>query len=349
MDFSPDQEIALHRINDWRATRVQSLTMGGFAGCGKTMLLAYLGGEWQGIRICALCGKAANVLRGRGVPAQTIHSLIYEPSKANGRVRFKRRRQLEGVSVIGVDEASMVDHVLHQDLLAFGLPILWVGDHGQLEPIGTNPQLMRTPNIRLERIHRQAEGNPILALAAAFREGRSVPSRGQMGKGAVKLVSKCDFWKYVAAGVQIICGFNRTRHEVNRSVRAQRGYKGLLCPGECILCLRNSQEHELFNGQLATVEACRPDGQWLELDIVTEERQRMTVPALARQFGADPLKWEDPSVCLFDYGYALTAHKAQGSEYQSVVILEEIASLWDPRRWRYTTATRAKATLVYCS
>jgi ATP-dependent exoDNAse (exonuclease V) alpha subunit len=51
---------------------------------------------------------------------------------------------------------------------------------------------------------------------------------------------------------------------------------------------------------------------------------------------------------LLDYGYCVTAHKAQGSEWDSVVVLEEIAQRWDPKRWRYTAVTRAKERLVYC-
>ena len=61
------------------------------------------------------------------------------------------------------------------DLLSFGLPVLFVGDHGQLEPIGTSAGLMADPHVRLETIHRQARGNPILRLATALREGRPTP------------------------------------------------------------------------------------------------------------------------------------------------------------------------------
>jgi ATP-dependent exoDNAse (exonuclease V) alpha subunit len=60
-------------------------------------------------------------------------------------------------------------------------------------------------------------------------------------------------------------------------------------------------------------------------------------------------KFWDQKVALMDYGYCLTAHKAQGSEWEEVLVLEEIARGWDACRWRYTTTTRAKERLTYCA
>lgn len=73
------------------------------------------------------------------------------------------------------------------------------------------------------------------------------------------------------------------------------------------------------------------------------------LPCLREQFGQQPIKeFRSQKVALMDYGYCLTAHKAQGSEWNEVLVLEEIGRTWDPRRWRYTVATRAKERLVYC-
>lgn len=108
--------------------------------------------------------------------AQTIHRLIYVPFKKKGeQIRYVPRQGLEmaggePISIIIVDEASMLDHLTNIDLRRYKVPILYVGDHGQLQPIGTDPGLMANPNFRLEQIHRQAWGNPIIRLAAAFRE-----------------------------------------------------------------------------------------------------------------------------------------------------------------------------------
>src|SRR5262245_34357473 len=143
LELSPDQVAALHDVLDWRERPSKPyLVLGGYAGTGKTTLVSHLAGEWDGVAICALCGTAAQVLRDKGAAASTIHGLIYIPVRdGRGRTRFCRRRFLDARTII-VDEASMIDHVLLQDLLAFRIPVLFVGDHGQLEPIGTTPNLM---------------------------------------------------------------------------------------------------------------------------------------------------------------------------------------------------------------
>jgi exodeoxyribonuclease-5 len=94
-DPSPDQQAALNAILEWRDTNPrgdkQYLTLGGYAGTGKSTLVAHLAKTWVDVAVVALCGKAAHVLRTKGVPAQTIHSLIYAPIKIGGRVRYQRR------------------------------------------------------------------------------------------------------------------------------------------------------------------------------------------------------------------------------------------------------------------
>src|SRR5438270_801788 len=123
MDLSLDQQAALEAILEWRESEPfgdnQYITLGGYAGTGKTTLIARLGEAWEDVATVAVCGKAAHVLRSKGVPAQTAHSLIYVPAPCpGGGVRFHRRRSLPGVQTIIVDEASMVDHVLFSDLTA---------------------------------------------------------------------------------------------------------------------------------------------------------------------------------------------------------------------------------------
>jgi exodeoxyribonuclease V len=56
----------------------------------------------------------------------------------------------------------------------------------------------------------------------------------------------------------------------------------------------------------------------------------------------------DKEIVLMDYGYCLTVHKAQGSDWDRVLVKEEVGQSWDARRWRYTAVTRARARLTYC-
>lgn len=351
MELSDDQEIALHRINEWRCDRKSYLTMGGYAGTGKTTIIAQIAAESSCTAVAALCGKAAHVLRSKGVEqAQTLHSLMYIPFEDDdGRIRYRRRKYLDGINEVIVDEASMIDHLLFADLMDYGVPVLFVGDHGQLEPIGTNPKLMENPTVRLEQIHRQAQENPILRLATAFREGRRVPY-WKDPKGRLEIVRKNKFQKLVRPGVQIICGFNATRHAVNKRVREMLGFKQPLEVGDRLICLKNNKEWHLFNGQQVTVSSVHKSRRGVgTVTIVTDEGSRLTVPYLVRQLGANLIEdHKRLDVCLFDYGYCITAHKSQGSEWDDVLILEEIASAWTPERWRYTAVTRAAKRLTYC-
>jgi ATP-dependent exoDNAse (exonuclease V) alpha subunit len=355
LEFSADQSAALSDIEGWRHRRdLPYFTLGGYAGCGKSTLASYLADSWASTAVVALCGKAANVLRNKGVAdAKTIHSLIYVPfeDEKTGKIHYRKRDQLEGIRSVIVDEASMVDHLLLCDLLSFDLPVLFIGDHGQLEPIGTNPNLMKSPHVRLERIHRQAEGNPILRLAAAFREGRNVPYWKDR-EGRLCITHRSNFAKLIRPGVQVICGYNGTRHKVNAQIRGMQGIKNPLpVVGERIICLRNSKELGIFNGQLFDVLSVGKITQrWIDLQVKSEGGNTTTIPCLREQFGVNVLAdYRDQSVALMDFGYCLTGHKSQGSEFADVLILEEIAGAWNPQRWRYTVTTRAKERLTYCA
>jgi exodeoxyribonuclease-5 len=355
VEFSKDQQAALDEILDWRARDPrgdnQYLTLGGYAGTGKTTLIAYLASTWPGVATVAVCGKAAHVLRLKGVPnAQTAHSLLYVPMPSiGGGVRYRKRSYLPGVETIIVDEASMIDHVLFRDLLSFALPTVFIGDHGQLEPIGTNPNLMANPMLRLETIHRQARGNPILRLATAFREGRRVRP-WQDPQGRLRVLGRRAFDQLVSPDVQMICGFNKTRHRVNQQVRRMLSHEGqLVAPGEKLICLQNNKKWNIFNGQQVTVlDIAREGRRTIDLEVEADDGRSFMLPCLREQFGRDAIKEIQKRVALMDYGYCLTAHKAQGSEWNEVLVLEEIDGRWDSRRWRYTVATRAKERLVYC-
>lgn len=361
IEFSEDQLLAIKSITEWRGdwrTRKQTLTVGGYAGCGKTTLISHLVGEWDDVRVAALCGKAAYVLRNKGVEnASTIHRLIYDPTKdERGRTKFILKDRLPGVGVIIIDEASMINKQLDADLRKFRLPILLFGDHGQLEPIGDNPNLMLDPEIRLEKIHRQAENNPILRLAAALREGRKIPKSWESACGRLTLGPRQTFWDIVdnydaIDPWQFVCGYNKTRHEVNRRCREVQGYKDILEVGDIVLCLKNNYDYGIFNGMQAEVVGIDSDIEDSELDITirTDDGEQKELTCLASQFGADQDKDHmDRDVALFDYGYCLTCHKSQGSEFDKVAVLEEVARIWDVRRWSYTAATRASEQLIYC-
>ena len=375
IELSEDQSAAIARVLDWYHGRQSPLlTLGGYAGTGKTTLIREmirLVGESR-VAVCAYTGKAAHVLRSKGIAkAKTIHATIYTPEK-----RCKRcQRVVEGewckfmpdcigagtmttwplvplldADLVIVDEASMVSAEIHADLLSFGVPLLYVGDHGQLEPIGNNPRLMVEPTVRLETIHRQAAGSPILQFAHHVRTHGVPQTTGAEARVEMTWRVPHDAHTYD----MVLCGKNSTRVAINRMVRRALGFEGALPQaGERVVCLRNNKEHAIFNGMLATVLDVRADDSvdHPELDIVDDDNRVVRgIRFVPEQFG-DPDKLDKSSSrkALFDWGYALTVHKSQGSEWARVLVIEQFPHPdTSPARWRYTAATRAAKELVWC-
>jgi exodeoxyribonuclease-5 len=382
--LSPDQAEALRQIGSWyRARSNPYLTLGGYAGSGKSTLVAYLRLKLREfdndarVAFCAYTGKATRVLterlREQKVPRRsdsvsTIHSLIYASSEINGGVTWTLKEKLERDLII-VDEASMVDEAIWRDLLSFGIPVLAVGDHGQLPPVGSNFNLMAEPNLRLERIWRQAEDSPIIEVATIARTTGELPVRA-FGAGVRKLdrsdsetgqiVSEMlENWR---PDLMVLCGYNRTRTRLNQSIRQATGAEVLdPRPGDRVVCLRNNRAAKIYNGMLGTLITLTPAGAtagdgWYEADIQLDgEDYRYTGYIWLPQFGAVETLRDVPLLAngergdLWDFGYALTVHKAQGSQSAKVLVFEERSpqtSDDDWRRWLYTAVTRAQEELT---
>lgn len=380
IELSSDQKAALDAIMDWIGTDNPTLTMGGLAGTGKSTLMSTVVQNYHGrVAVCAYTGKAAHVLRTKGVKnACTIHSLIYEPvttctncqmivedlgeghgskkprCKRTGCEDAKSETTFEKVislpfDLIIVDEASMVSTKIYEHLMSFGIQVLFVGDHGQLEPIGKNPGLMLEPQIRLDKIHRQAEGSAILRFAHHVRNHGKPETFGQ---DAV-VIESTTVPKNAHEFDVVICGRNTTRVAINTLIRKARGYTTKMpVPGETVICLRNSKKHNIFNGMLAEVVEIRMDDRVShpQIDIRLDDGQvRRNIRFEPEQFGQpDTLDDVHRRIALFDYGYCLTAHKSQGSSWDSVLVVERIHPDTSAARWRYTAATRAKHKLVWC-
>jgi len=165
--------------------------------------------------------------------------------------------------------------------------------------------------------------------------------------------SEADFWKAVGTTDQVICGYNKTRHEVNRLVREQRGFVGVMpVVGDRVICLQNNRTFGVFNGLMGTITKIRDMSNFTVFADVVDDlgRTLSAVPMDRRQYGADVIAYESrrSGITYWDYGYCVTAHKAQGSQWDSVLVKEEMHPNWEASRWRYTAATRAAKTLRYC-
>lgn len=344
MKLTEEQKFVIKEIIKFQKDEV---TLGGRAGCGKTTVIKHLVELLPEFAVCAYTGKAANVLKGKGVnKASTIHSLIYKPYVDEDKhVYFDLASSLDCEGII-VDEASMVGSSIYEDLRSFGKPLIFVGDHGQLEPIGDDFNLMREPDYRLETIHRNA--GEIAHFAEYVRQGYR-PSSWEVRNGSGKRVRFLPRGSYMPAAAEVeqsICAYNKTRAEVNRNVREALGRGPNPEEGDRVICLRNRSKAGLFNGMQGRIESLRAN---FVMSFSSDELS-LDVPYEPAVFGQVKYEFDGDrdSPMPFDYSYCITAHKSQGSEYDSVLVLEQKCDLWDHRRWAYTAASRAKRSLVWC-
>ena len=363
-NLSDDQRVAYDQVIRWvkddepNIGTSSQLSLGGYAGTGKTTLLKLLVDELELCpQVMSLTGKAVSVLIKKGViDAQTIHSTIYHVEIVNKKPVFHLKEQLvDPVDLFVVDEASMVSFDVYHDLLSFDLPILWVGDHGQLEPVGRSPRIMINPDIRLEKIHRQAEGNPIIRFADKIRRGAFPEAVAEKNIEEVRVIKKTrvDEDDLIRAN-QVIVAMNRTRVKINKLMRKMQKFpEDELQVGDKIVCLKNNRYEGLFNGLQGVVRTCFVDKSWPLYRVIVElDGGRVWEgEVLAKQFNKtkgliEPERayWK---ATHWDYAYAVTCHKAQGSEWQRVLVMEENCPLWSMPRWRYTAITRASEELIY--
>jgi len=384
IQLSSDQRNVLKKIWLWFVNQKSPyLTFGGYAGTGKTTMTAFfrrtLHQEYPDLNVsfCSYTGKAARVLASTlkdhnaffpQDQTSTIHSLIYEPEKDDrGHVLGWYRKEEIKTDLIIVDEASMVNKNIWNDLLKFKTPILAVGDHGQLPPVHGNFNLMEEPDLKLEKIHRQAQGNPIIKLSEKIRSGVEIPF-GDFG--AVKKLHREDpqtgnlvedILRSYNQNWLFLVGYNRSRVQLNKAVRQYQGQKTPAPKaGEQIICLKNNARKGIYNGMRGKILHIspwegNPKNRWYELEAKMESGDLYLGKVLKKQFGKEKTIQKIPSLDfkemgdLFDFGYALTVHKAQGSQAPRVLLFEERFRQMDDKdwfRWLYTAATRAEEKLI---
>lgn len=361
--WSPQQDEALSAVSAWLKDPggAQVFRLFGWAGTGKTTLAKHLAGGLNSVKYAAFTGKAALAMRKRGCRgASTIHSLIYTlVSESEGEPRFMLDREspAAGADLIVIDEVSMVDEALASDLLSFGTKVLVLGDPFQLPPVqGTGYFITEEPDLMLTEIHRQAAENPIVQLSLDIRNGKRL-DYGAYGKS--KVISRDDVdQSEVLDADQVLVGRNRTRLDYNNRLRELKDLPhGAPVLGDKIVCLRNNPRKKLLNGQIFHVaEVKRKNAGKLEMMLLPEDAGPATVEVKVKTHidfftGADEqMAW--PVRRQFDeftFGYCLTVHKAQGSQWDHVYLFDEsFAFREDGRRWLYTGVTRAveKITVV---
>ena len=285
--------------------------------------------------------------------------------------------KIRNAALVIVDEASMVGKVVWEDLLSFGVKVLAVGDPAQLPPVKDESKFLTTgtPDWMLTEIHRQALESPIIRVSMAIRAGDKIqpygdtvqywPASNRPSKWRERALEECD---------QIICGFNKTRQSLNAFALRLYEHKGCFPTGagyEKIIVLENDRELGVFNGQsiiLTDVElregrslyalVCR-DPEW-----ETEAYTPIGKSAVYKGFfeatlsPTENLLFDDKRLGRMqgvhaDWGFAITCHKSQGSEWETVAVVDDgfakaHHSNRDMRkRWLYTAVTRASERVVF--
>lgn len=251
--------------------------------------------------------------------------------------------------LIIIDECSMVDAQMGVDLMSFKKPILVLGDPAQLPPImgGGFFTEGHKPDVMLTEIHRQARDNPIIHMATRIRTGEQL-DLGSYGESKVVLPRELSQGEALTYD-QVLVGKNATRRRMINKFRDTLGHNNAFpLQGEKLICLRNDHDKGLLNGSMWEATATTVgtmedrillsvrslDGTGVELDTEAHKfpflGEEMTLPW-----------WERTEADEFEYGYAITVHKSQGSQYGSVMLLDEWKMRESRQRWLYTAVTRA--------
>ena len=193
--LTTDQDNAQKLIKEWYFnTHDRVFVLAGYAGTGKTFLIDYVVREVLHLQIgkeavfVSPTGKAAANLVKNGTVAGTVHSLIYYRDEEefdvdeNGEIvesnelHFIKRSAIdENIRLIIIDEASMVNETVLNDLLSFNVKCLFCGDGAQVPPVNGSCPLLDNPNYTMKEIVRQAKDNPIIQVATLAREGKHIP------------------------------------------------------------------------------------------------------------------------------------------------------------------------------
>lgn len=430
IELNAQQEEAKDLIVKWFRSRPSGdnliFTLAGYAGVGKTFLIDYIINDVLNlpknkVAFVAPTGKAASLLVQKGNKATTIHRLVYTCLDSELRDKqgkkiplFIKKSEIPNFNLIVVDEVSMVSAEILHDIVSFGIPILAVGDPGQIPPVLSQCHtLLQHPNYTLTEIVRQAEGNPIIQLSFLARTGKDIPC-GKYGKSVI-VIDRADippeeYSAILLKADQILCGKNETRKKLNNFIRSLKGFKSKTPEiGDKIICCQNNygvsldenDEYPLVNGNIGYVEDFKTlnekedigevsfkvdflqkvtkkpiivdqsiftsdthefkydrhqkvyrmkDGQYrvsVSLKrtpgMTTSDYKKLVASEIKKRTSAE----SQLQISEFDYGYAISVHKSQGSQFNKVVLFDESGSFPGfKNQWLYTAITRAVDKLI---
>ena len=373
IELTGEQRQAIDEICHWldnfdvKKKRRHILT--GYAGTGKSTVISdlvynldrYIDIPFDSIAVVTFTWKAADVLKKKGIPqASSIHRLIYDVVVDNKTGEFHcYRKSISDLQsqceLIIVDEASMTNKEIRDDLESYEIPILYVKDNFQLGPIkkeDSTDSFLTHVDSSLTQIHRQALENPIIAMSMEIRNGVSYFEPGNYKNCVFVRNGNSLPSKHLLDAEQIICGYNATRIYLNNQIRELKGFDPTSYPaiGEKLIALSNCHKYGIFNGQMFVNVQNQQMFKHIPHEIrtiklINDECIGQNVKTYFTDVGNPKdtkYPYKDKTLVQFAYGYAITCHKAQGSQFGRTIVFNEPVGRTeeDKLRWLYTAITR---------
>ena len=348
--------------------------------------IAALGVREDRVAYATFTGKAAEVLRKKGnTGACTLHKLLYDHFPKPGGGFIRKPKTSLNYDVVVVDEVSMAPKSMIDMLLSHRVYVIFLGDPFQLPQINKDEShdILENAHIFLDEVMRQAAESEIIQISMKIRNGE--PIDFMKGKEVI-IIPKSELVEgHLTWADQILCGTNATRENINRQMREIYGFNGLPQDGEKMICLRNYWDDcadngdALVNGTTGILrnpfETFRMIPNYIPIDnhrmdviqgdFVTSDGSTFNSVEMDKKFLIDGVKCITDGKILFRlgklknkigdivprefaFGYAITTHKAQGSEWDKVLVIEEKFPFpkEEHARWLYTAVTRASEKLV---
>lgn len=384
MELTNKQQLGLQVAVQRFKNKEKYTCISGYAGSGKSTLVKFIVQSLPGIDpetdvvYATFTGKAAQVLLKKGNKnVSTLHKLLYESLPRPDGSWYRKPVERIPYKIVVVDEVSMVPQSMIEQLFKYSIYLLALGDPFQLPPIQKDDvnTLLNKPHVFLDEIMRQAQESEIIRVSMDIREGKLIDT---FNGSEVKIFNPADFEESMLLWAdQVLVATNQTRINLNNTMRRLLGREGGPQDGDKVICLKNEwdiladNEDPLVNGTIGFLKNSYStyvnfprflgghhfdvlqsdfvsDGGALFRDINMDKKMIMTGDKCcdwktAYTIGRN-LNHKNKLPKEFTYGYAVTCHKAQGSQWEKVLIVEEKFPFdkTEHARWLYTALTRAE-------
>lgn len=386
------QKTAVEKFIGFMSSSELCMSLSGYAGTGKTFTLSRISEAMKAagipVAFIAPTNKAVVVMAKNGIDAQTVHKFVYEWRLEGGAWKQSRKDGREfNHGLIVMDESSMANDQILEDLESYArktaCKVLYVGDPGQLPPVGKNNCRKVFDEFsfkaQLTQVMRQGEGSRILDLATAIRNGNMVvPSNSDKDVAVTNTnMAFSNYIEKVKSGMDttFVCWTNSSRISLNMKARNALGIKGKPQSGEKFIAINNTEryangeEFSELGAYVGSIEVDGANGYVYEANTTglnVDKEYILVIPAFKDASFGLPKNVTGEMAHLFDghssrngyfytpskdvklvvatFAYAITGHKSQGSQWDFVFV--DDCSRYEAQQWFYTVVTRAAKGLV---